>query len=163
MDLLGVGIDLGTGYMGFVTQHLTGNMTSKTAPITTVFLDNKEVREKPDIKQIALYLDNGSLVYGKDVRKAIKANPDLQDSVIELSKLALHPEFRHVPEVIHTRNILSAEKNRGAMQDFFADLLRCIVRDVRNFQKEEVKEVNGSDSTSYWENMSTLSQTEDRM
>lgn len=150
MPSLGVGLDLGTGNIGIAAQHLDGKETSKTAPIIAVTLKNTHDRETSEVKQTVVYRADETLVYGTDVKKALRVNPGLQDGVMELCKLALHPEFRDVPEVVHVKRVLSADRNRGALQDFFTDLLKCIARDVRDFFKRRFPRDNGTDSTSYW-------------
>lgn len=148
-DLLRIGIDLGTGYTQLDAQHIHGTATIFDAPIKPICLQGPD----PRIEQIAILLENGDVIYGGPaVYKALFEKPALRDRVLELWKLAPHPKFKHFGEVIHVRDILSAEKDRGAIQDFMADQLKQIIRDIRAHFKN-TSSAAGKDAA-YWDNIS---------
>lgn len=59
--------------------------------------------------------------------------------------------FEHLDEVVHVRKTLFAENDRGAIQDFMSDQLRCIVRDVRDRFKDT--SLNAGEDAEYWDNI----------
>jgi hypothetical protein len=83
------------------------------------------------------------------------ASQPLQDRVLELWKLALHPEFQRLEEVVHVLGTLFAQTDeqidRGAVQDFMEEQLRCIIRDTRDFYK--FKNRNTGKEASYWDHI----------
>ena len=90
-----------------------------------------------------------------DVEEAIAADPTLQDRVLELWKLSLHPEFQHLEEVAHVLKALFAQTDeqidRGAIQDFMEEQLRGIIRDIRNYYKSPGR--NALKDASYWDDI----------
>jgi hypothetical protein len=152
MPLLRVGIDLGTGYSGIAVQRLQEDATSKPANITVVPPKDGYASPPNAFKQVSVY-HNDILYCGKDVEGILSANPDLQDKVMELNKLALHPLFDDVAEVVHVKQVLPA-RDRAALQGFFADLLRYFIGEIRDFMKREYPLVEGRESTDYWNDIS---------
>jgi hypothetical protein len=79
----------------------------------------------------------------------------LQDRVLGLWKLALHPEFQRLEGVVHVLGTLFAQTDaqidRGAVQDFMEEQLRCIIRDIRDFYK--FKNRNAGKEASYWDHI----------
>lgn len=147
--LLRLGADIGTGKIEISAQHVHGAGTLADAEIISICLKNNESTR---IEQTAILCGDGQVIYGTDdVEDAIAANSNLQDKVLELWKLSLHPEFEHLDEVIHVRKTLFAENDRGAIQDFMSDQLRCIVRDVRERFKDS--SLNAGEDAEYWDNI----------
>jgi hypothetical protein len=152
MPLLRVGLDLGTGYSGIAVQRLQEDATSKPANITVVPPKDGYASPPNAFKQVSVY-HNDILYCGKDVEGILSANPELQDKVMELNKLALHPLFDDVAEVVHVKQVLPA-RDRAALQGFFADLLRYFIGEIRDFMKREYPLVEGRESTDYWNDIS---------
>lgn len=104
------------------------------------------------IKQIAILQEDGDVIYGhKDVRLAIWHNPQLRDKDLLRFKLVLHPEWRQVDEVKHTLEILFAQEDRRAVQDFLVDFFRRIILDVRTVQKSPNFRCGENDA--YWDDI----------
>lgn len=152
---LRAGIDLGTGTIEISAQLIEGDATLADAKIAPICLRKPY---SPLIEQVAIAYGNGEVIYGTDdVEKAIDADASLQDEVLQMWKLSLHPEFADLEEVKHVKKTLGALKDRGAIQDFMGDQLRCIIRDVRNHFKSREQfnspEINADKDAEYWENI----------
>ena len=148
--VLRLGIDLGTGKIQVDCQHIQGTTSLHDAPIRPICLKDDETAR---ITQIAILPTVGPVIYGiSDVAEAITANPTLQDRVLELWKLALHPEFETLEEVVHVLETLFARTDeqidRGAIQDFMEEKLRCLIRDIRDYHKATNR--NANREASYW-------------
>jgi hypothetical protein len=149
-----VGLDPGTKYMGIAAQHFRDDSaTPKDTPIHIVQLSNAESSFNPDLKQIALYLDSGHLIFGKDVSKTLRDRQDLQDRVLEFLKLALHSSFDHFLEVSHTKKVLDTQKDRGKLQDCYTDLLKLVLQSVRDYYKTHETNLDVDEITAYFDNI----------
>lgn len=147
--VLRLGIDLGTGKIQIDGQHLQGAAAVDRAEITPICLKDDQTAR---IEQTAILPEIGDVIYGTvDVEEAIAANPALQDKVLELWKLSLHPEFQDLDEVVHVLETLYAQKDRGAVQDFMQEQLKCILRDIRNFYK--MNNLNAGKDAAYWDSI----------
>lgn len=147
-----VGLDPGTKYMGIAAQHFhDDSATSKNTPIRIVHLSNAESGIDPDLKQIALHLDNGLLIFGKDVSKILRDRQDLQSHVLEFLKLALHPRFDDFVEVSYTKEVLGTKKDRGKLQDCYTDLLKLVLQGVRDYFKSQEKDLDVDDIAAYFD------------
>lgn len=147
--VLRLGVDLGTGKIQIDGQHLQGVATVDRAEITPICLKDDQTAR---IEQTAILPETGDVIYGTvDVEEAIAANPALQDKVLELWKLSLHPEFQDLDEVVHVLETLYAQKDRGAVQDFMQEQLKCILRDIRNFYK--MNNLNAGKGAAYWDSI----------
>lgn len=150
-DRLRLGIALGTGYTRINGQHLRGDDNADDTENRALSIKGRY--DDPSIKQIAVYHEDGTVVYGAaDVDKLITDNPDdreLQDKAMELWRIALHPEFQHLDEVKHVNDGLKTEEDRGSLQEFLRDQLQCIFRDVRVFYHKHPNFNSGEDET-YW-------------
>jgi hypothetical protein len=95
---------------------------------------------------------DGPIIYGwNDVNEAILNDPSLQDKAIRRMKLALHEEFINIPDVVHARKVLSAEKDCGALQDSFEMFLLAVIEDTKAFLKRQTSSAGEPDS--YWDNI----------
>lgn len=135
--VLRLGIDLGTGKIQVDGQYVQGPAARDKAIIRPICLNDDESAR---VEQTAIIPEIGPVIYGTvDVETALAANPSLQDKVLELWKLALHPEFQHLEEVRHVLATLYAQtdvqEDRGAVQDFIEEQLRGIIQDIRNYYK----------------------------
>jgi hypothetical protein len=145
--VLRLGIDLGTGKIQIDGQHIQGALTADDAEIKPVCLKNDQSAR---IEQTAILPEEGDVIYGTvDVEDAIAVNPALQDKVLELWKLSLHPEFQDLDEVKHVIKTLWAQRDRCAVQEFIADQLKCILQDIRNFYKNN--NLNAGKDATYWD------------
>ena len=146
-DLLIVGFDFGTGSSRTTAKHVYGIHTRESAVI-------QHIRLKPDqdlaIRQIMLLPEDGEVIYGNvDVNKAVQRQPSLKSLTMRRIKLSLHPGFERLPDVIHTLETISAEKDRAARQDLFEDFLRALFNDVRAAHKKRA--LNTGQPDSYWD------------
>jgi hypothetical protein len=150
MASLNIGLDLGTKNIDIAAQYVAEGASSKTAEVESVLLPSREKVHNPDIRQIALYTGiadvnvvgtNKSFMYGKDIGKILSKNRHLHDEVLELTKLALHPEFHDIAEVSHVIKVLTGGIGQAtlvALQIFFTHLLECIVEDIRDHYNAEM-------------------------
>jgi len=150
MSSLNVGFDLGTKNIDIAAQYVAEGASSKTAEVESVLLPSREEVHSPDTRQIALYTGiadanvvgtSKSFIYGKDVGRILAKNPHLHDDVLELTKLALHPEFRDIAEVSHAIQVLTGGLGEGslaALQSFFTHLFECIVEDIRDYYNADM-------------------------
>lgn len=151
--ILRIGIDLGTGKIQIDCQHIQDIATRDEAEIRPICLkDDQSAR----IEQISILTESGLVIYGiVDVEEAVARDPVLQNKVLELWKLTLHPEFQDLDEVKHVIETLYAktteQSDRAAVQDFMADQLRCIIGDIREFFKTSNR--NAGKDALYWENI----------
>jgi hypothetical protein len=126
--ILRLGVDLGTGHLSIDGQHIQGDHSCDPFAL---LLKNR-FGGSESIKQIAIHEENSNVIYGfEDVTEAVRTDPELRDWEIERFKLALHPEFADLSEVKHVKEILGAKRDRGAIQIFYTDLFRTILKDVR--------------------------------
>ena len=151
--VLRLGIDLGTGKIQIAGQHIQSTAARHDAVITPVCLEGDQTAR---IAQIAILPEAGDVIYGTvKVEEAIAADPTLQDRVLELWKLALHPEFQHLEEVEHVLRTLFAQTDeqidRGAIQDFMGEQLEGIIRDIRDFYKSSYR--NAGKDVLYWDHI----------
>lgn len=150
--LLRLGIDLGTGKIQIDGQHLQPGISMDDADIIPICLKNDQSAR---VEQTAILCASGEVIYGTmDVEDAIAADPALQDRVLELWKLALHPECQNLDEVKHVLDTIYARnehggKDDGAVQDFLEDQLRRLLQDVRDFYKNSGR--NAGKDTAYWD------------
>jgi hypothetical protein len=149
--ILRLGIDLGTGKIQIDYQHIHGAVTQQEAEIKPISLKDDQTA---CTAQIAILPAIGAVIYGTAaVEKAIREDPALQDRVLELWKLALHPEFHHLEEVAHVQETLFAHTNeqvdRAAAQDFMEEQLRGIIQDIREYFKASSR--NAGEDASYWD------------
>ena len=144
-----IGMDLGTRYMEIAAQLIRDNRTSRNTPINTILLPNCEEMDHPDIKQVAVFLqdDEGErdIIFGKQVSDVVRDNPQLQDESLEFVKLALHPKFDEFMEVVHVNKVLETAINRGRLQDFHSDLFEAVIKLVRDFYEDRVSGTNIND------------------
>jgi hypothetical protein len=104
--ILRLGIDLGTGKIQIDYQHIQGAATRHEAEIKPISLKDNQTA---CTAQVAILDAIGAVIYGTvAVENAIRADPALQDRVLELWKFALHPEFLHLEEVAHVQETLFA-------------------------------------------------------
>jgi hypothetical protein len=82
MPSLRIGLDLGTGFTRIAFQHLHSDKTIRTAEVENLLLPNSDNRETCGIKQVALYKDDGTLIWGKDVNDAVRSDSNLQKSQV---------------------------------------------------------------------------------
>jgi hypothetical protein len=142
--ILRLGIDLGTGHMTIDDQLVRGDHACDPQPLCL-----KGTYRGASIEQIAILEANGNVIYGRaDVLRAVREHPELRDKVMERFKLAMHPESAHLNEVQHVKEVLCAEEDPGALQDFFADLFRTLFRDVRTLYKSPG--FNTGRNADYW-------------
>lgn len=151
--ILRIGVDLGTGKIQIDCQHLQGADTRDTAEIRPICLKDDQTAR---IEQIAILPETGPVIYGiVDVEEAVARNPTLQNKVLELWKLSLHPEFQDLDEVKHVLETLYAKTDeqldRGAVQDFVEEQLRCVIWDIREYFKTSNR--NAGKDASYWDNI----------
>jgi len=147
-DTLRIGIDLGTSRTRVFYQHVHGHYTQITAPIKPVKLKKNQDAAAYQI----MILMPDSVIYGwNDVNEAILNDPSLQDQAIRRMKLALHEEFENIPDVVHTRKVLNAGKDRGALQDSFEMFLLAVIEDTKGFLKRQISGVG--EPGSYWDNI----------
>ena len=151
--ILRLGIDLGTGKIQIDGQHVQNTATRDEAEIRPICLKGNQTAR---IDQIAILPEVGAVIYDTfDVEEAIAADPALQNKVLELWKLSLHPEFQGLDEVKHVLETLYAKTDeqidRGAIEDFMGEQLRCILRDVRDFFKTSNR--NAGKDASYWDHI----------
>jgi hypothetical protein len=151
--ILRIGVDLGTGKIQIDCQHLQGAGTRDTAEIRPICLKDDQTAR---IEQIAILPETGPVIYGIiDVEEAIAKTPTLQNKVLELWKLSLHPEFQDLDEVKHVLETLYAKTDeqvdRGAVQDFVEEQLRCVIQDIREYFKTSNR--NAGKDASYWDNI----------
>jgi hypothetical protein len=140
---LRLGLDLGTGHMSIDGQHVQGDHYSDPQPLILKGWRGTSIR------QIAILEADGNVIYGiEDVVEAVRKHSKYYDQEIERFKLALHSEFEHLDEVKHGKEILCAEKDRGAIQDFFTDLFRTLLEDVRTCYKNVAHNAGRDDD--YW-------------
>jgi hypothetical protein len=132
MPSLRLGLGLGSGFTRIAVQHLHSDKTTRTAHVEELLLSNSDNRETCGIKSVALYKDDETLIWGKDVNNAVRVDSNLQSRVLEISNLALHSNFDHVAEVIHVKDVLNVETDPAALENFFKDLLGCIAQEVRD-------------------------------
>jgi hypothetical protein len=86
--ILRLGIDLGTGKIQIDYQHIQGAATRHEAEIKPISLKDNQTA---CTAQIAILPAIGAVIYGTvAVENAIRADPALQDRVLELWKFALH-------------------------------------------------------------------------
>jgi hypothetical protein len=134
--VLRLGIDLGTGKIRIDGQHIQGSLPTDDAEIKPVCLKNDQSAR---IEQTAILPEIGDVIYGTvDVEEAIAANPALQDKLLELWKLSLHPEFQDLDEVEHVIKTLWAQKDLCAVQEFIADHLKCVLSVVTSIISAEM-------------------------
>jgi len=146
-DLLIVGIDSGTGSSRVNAKHVHGIHTRESATIRVIRL---KADQDVATKQILILHKDGNIVYGNhDVNKAIQQNQELRAKVMRRIKLALHPEFSKLDDVVHTLATIFAEKDWAALQDLFEDFLRAVLNDVRAAFKRPGYRAGKPDS--YWD------------
>lgn len=153
-DQLRIGCDLGTDFSSVSGQHTKGSFN--------VILNNPEIRMvvlKPrqaiDMMQTAIWHPDRTITYGRqDVKTAITLDPSLQNKVIELYKLTLDPEFQHLEEVQHTLEVLEADEDDSAIQDFWTKYLRCYFDDSRAYYQRTSHDHRGD--AEYWKSIALV-------
>jgi len=94
--------------------------------------------------------EDGNVVYGNhDVNKAMQQDRTLKAKAMRRIKLALHPEFSRLDDVVHTLATIYAEKDWAALQDLFEDFLRAVLNDVRTAFKRP--DLRSGKPDSYWD------------
>lgn len=129
MAFIYAGIDLGNTSTGIVAKFVRVGESLETTVIEVVLLPGSRNHQDVEAPHTAVYC-NGVLVYGKSVKGVTVERPDSQDDALQFYKLALHPSFKHFPEVAHVHRFLRARKNRGALHNLFTDLFRAFKRDI---------------------------------
>lgn len=146
-DLLIIGVDLGTCSTRVNAKHVHGIFTRESARIRVVRL---KADQDVATKQILILHKDGNVVYGNhDVNKAMQQDWKLKAKTMRRIKLALHPEFSRLDDVVHTLATIFAEKDWAALQDLFEDFLRAVLNDVRTAFKRP--DLRSGKPDSYWD------------
>ena len=146
-DLLIIGVDSGTGSSRVNAKHVHGIFTRESAKIRVIRL---KADQDVATKQILILHKDGNVVYGNhDVNKAMQQDRTLKAKAMRRIKLALHPEFSRLDDVVHTLATIYAKKDWAALQDLFEDFLRAVLNDVRTAFKRP--DLRSGKPDSYWD------------
>lgn len=139
MATIDIGVDLGTRNMAVAARFVRAGDSADLDNIALVWLPGSNNSQDVEAPQKMFY-HKEKLLYGnfdRKTRNLLKRHPRLQNRIMELPKLGLHPAFKDWPEVAHVHERLGTRKDRGALQDLFADLFQCLARDVLAYFRKE--------------------------